>query len=194
MSQNGATVPRLLSPKTWRSPLWRSLDTERVEDEDSPSEDVTFIRDSSQCINGGADNLAVMNDSAASGNVMCFISPRICSILTCDGAAVDGQGLVIRLQREINRRAHEWSDQNGLPLSSDAWIAAERSLLKSMPAEHRHSMEQESRLLDLEQSMHEKDQALEDCMKRIRDLELALQSKREPTSWLWSAVLWTVGY
>jgi hypothetical protein len=58
-----------------------------------------------------------------------------------------------------------------------------------MPAEHYHSMsiEQESRLLDLEQ-------ALEDSMNRIRDLELALLTKREPTSWLWSAVLWTIGY
>mmetsp|Transcript_83747 Transcript_83747/g.194829 ORF Transcript_83747/g.194829 Transcript_83747/m.194829 type:complete len:277 (-) Transcript_83747:356-1186(-) len=61
------------------------------------------------------------------------LCPQLAKVLTLDGAAVDGLGLVKRLENEVTRRAHAIWKSSGEQDAEKNWLAAERTLIITQP-------------------------------------------------------------
>mmetsp|Transcript_28723 Transcript_28723/g.66908 ORF Transcript_28723/g.66908 Transcript_28723/m.66908 type:complete len:279 (+) Transcript_28723:61-897(+) len=58
------------------------------------------------------------------------LSPRLAKVLTLDGRAVDGIGILNRMEKEIASRAHAIWESSGEQHAEQNWLAAERSLIR----------------------------------------------------------------
>lgn len=61
-----------------------------------------------------------------------LLSPRVHQVLTCGGSAVDGAGVLRRLENEIRRRAHEEWQRTGNPDPRHNWAEAERQVIRHL--------------------------------------------------------------
>jgi hypothetical protein len=93
------------------------------------------------------------------------LSPRVHAILTMNGSAEDGVGVLTRLTGEIRRRAHEIWLKTGNTCPEENWLAAERSIL-------RRDLNPET------QRIRELQCALQAQATRIRDLERILEENK----------------
>mmetsp|Transcript_39601 Transcript_39601/g.84416 ORF Transcript_39601/g.84416 Transcript_39601/m.84416 type:complete len:375 (+) Transcript_39601:128-1252(+) len=59
-------------------------------------------------------------------------SPRLYAVLTGDGKAPDGAGVLRRMEEELRKRAEEVWMQSGNPDSESNWMEAERALIRPL--------------------------------------------------------------
>merc|ERR1712028_268199 len=85
--------------------------------------------------------------------LQCIFSPRTHAILTNDGNASDGLGIVARLEAEVRRRAFAQWDATGNTSVSENWFSAERSVLKTVEVSKSDSQS----ILELQKALHAKE-------------------------------------
>jgi len=101
----------------------------------------------------------------------CIISPRVYAVLTCERSASDGQGIQLRLETEIRRRAFEVYQKTGNTSPEENWMQAEQSMLKVVKGNIEPDLQY---ICELESALQAKNAELHAQAVRIRELEAML--------------------